>query len=123
MMLVARWDDDEMFGWGNRPVYTYFNFVYTSVFNVTIPTGFTLVLCAGVVAITLGDKVKNMQARGGFRFLFPLCFPPLLLFVRVAFAPHPSNMRSQSSRRGRRWYLNTRAVRPMLPCRRRATCS
>ena len=46
-----------------RPVYTYFDFVYSSIYFVTIPTAFTLVLCSGVIALTLGDKIKNMQAR------------------------------------------------------------
>ena len=73
--LVAEWDDDQLFGWGNRNQYTYFQHVYDSVFWVAWPTAFTLVLCAGVVGLTLAAKIRDMIAMYMLICRVPELFP------------------------------------------------
>ena len=60
--LIAEWDDDELFGMGNRNQYTYFHHVYDQIYWVALPTAFTLVLCSFVVGLTLAEKIRDMIA-------------------------------------------------------------
>ena len=60
--LVAEWHDDELFGWGARPRYTYFQAVYASISWVAVPTAFTVVLCSGVVCLSIAERVRHIVA-------------------------------------------------------------
>ena len=59
--VVAEWTDDEVFGWGNRPVYTNFAQIYYYFYWVSMPTATTLVFCAGNVALTIGAELRQIQ--------------------------------------------------------------
>ncbi len=61
--VVAEWTDDEVFGWGNRPVYTNFAQIYYYFYWVSMPTATTLVFCAGNVALTIGAELRQIQVR------------------------------------------------------------
>jgi hypothetical protein len=60
--LIAEWHDDEIFGWGERPRYTYFQAVYASISWVAVPTAFTIVLCSGVVCLSIAERVRHVVA-------------------------------------------------------------
>ena len=59
--LVAEWTDDELMGFGNRPTYTYFGYVYMRVGWVAVPTACTVVICAFVVSLTIAAKARAKE--------------------------------------------------------------
>ena len=57
--VVAEWTDDEVFAWGNRPYYTYFQHIYHYILWVARPTLFSLLLCSFLAAIAIGAELRQ----------------------------------------------------------------
>ena len=58
----AEWADDRvMANSDSRVFYTSFQFIYDRIILVSVPTALTVVLCAGVVSLSLEAKIKNVR--------------------------------------------------------------
>ena len=60
----AEWADDRVMANSDSCVfyfYTPFRFIYDRIILVSVPTAFTVVLCTGVVSLSLEAKIKNVR--------------------------------------------------------------